>query len=479
VDANSTLVTAPGVKLNAQWFGMSPSESAANNTTAFHHAVAAMVAQSTLWIPTGTYSITNLIFDPPGWCSLECGKAILRATDSTGTAFYIGDPNASPESRTNYRVSGLTVDDLSPDWTADRVGIKIVNCYNGIFDIVKVNGFEKGIFLFADNSKGCVYNKIQLGKIFNSKYNIYCDADNNGWCNQNTFYDGELGWTATNNGGDSGFDEARDIYIAYNAADELHNIQFYSPSFEGADTDIYGQAKCAFIDGKWCDIYSPYHGLKDFASTQSVITLTQAAGTATCTIYDHNYDSGDLVQMAGANEYQYNDNYIITVTDANIFTFTVASDANSPATGTITAANSKYPFEYGSNSEYCHIFSGGQLTMNDIEDSGTGNMFITRNKIDGINLDSYNYDEDAGGDDAYVANISGFITTYKPGLSIYMKVSTANTGACTLSVNSLHADAIKMLHDQDPADNYIEAGSIIHVIHDGINWQLQTPDCNP
>ena len=52
-------------------------------------------------------------------------------------------------------------------------------------------------------------------------------------------------------------------------------------------------------------------------------------------------------------------------------------------------------------------------------------------------------------------------------------------GACTLDVNSIGADALKMLHDQDPPNDYIESGSVIHVIHDGTNWQIQTPDANP
>ena len=44
---------------------------------------------------------------------------------------------------------------------------------------------------------------------------------------------------------------------------------------------------------------------------------------------------------------------------------------------------------------------------------------------------------------------------------------------------SLAAISLKSLHDQDPADSYIEAGSIVTLIYDGTNFQIQSPDANP
>jgi hypothetical protein len=60
------------------------------------------------------------------------------------------------------------------------------------------------------------------------------------------------------------------------------------------------------------------------------------------------------------------------------------------------------------------------------------------------------------------------------GSSANGSAATANTGACTLN-----GKALKVLHDQDPPDNWIEAGSIIHAIYDGTNYQVMTPDANP
>jgi hypothetical protein len=58
-------------------------------------------------------------------------------------------------------------------------------------------------------------------------------------------------------------------------------------------------------------------------------------------------------------------------------------------------------------------------------------------------------------------------------------VTTANTGACTVNVNGIGAKNLLMLHDQTPADNYIEAGSIVVAVYDGTSFQMIQPDANP
>lgn len=91
---------------------------------------------------------------------------------------------------------------------------------------------------------------------------------------------------------------------------------------------------------------------------------------------------------------------------------------------------------------------------------------------------SLNYGEDGEASDTYVAAITG-ITAYQTGLIIYFKANTANTGACTININSLGAKSLKSLNDQDPPNNYIEAGSMVHAIYDGTNFQMLQPDANP
>jgi hypothetical protein len=62
---------------------------------------------------------------------------------------------------------------------------------------------------------------------------------------------------------------------------------------------------------------------------------------------------------------------------------------------------------------------------------------------------------------------------------IYFYANTLNTGACTININGLGAKALKSLHDQDPQDSYIEAGSMVHAIYDGSVFQMLQADCNP
>jgi hypothetical protein len=67
--------------------------------------------------------------------------------------------------------------------------------------------------------------------------------------------------------------------------------------------------------------------------------LTSSTTTATVTHTAHGFTTGQYVTIAGATQPEYNGTYIITVTDANTFTYVFAG-GTSPATGTITAQTS-------------------------------------------------------------------------------------------------------------------------------------------
>ena len=57
-------------------------------------------------------------------------------------------------------------------------------------------------------------------------------------------------------------------------------------------------------------------------------------------------------------------------------------------------------------------------------------------------------------------------------MMVAFKANTANTGACTLNLNSLGAKAIKVDGNVDPATGDIQAGQVVLVIYDGTNFQL-------
>lgn len=69
------------------------------------------------------------------------------------------------------------------------------------------------------------------------------------------------------------------------------------------------------------------------------ISLTRSGSTATATSTAHGYLSGISVDISGAVQPEYNGTFVITVTDANHFTYTLAGTPTTPATGTITSVS--------------------------------------------------------------------------------------------------------------------------------------------
>ena len=92
---------------------------------------------------------------------------------------------------------------------------------------------------------------------------------------------------------------------------------------------------------------------------------------------------------------------------------------------------------------------------------------------------TYNYATDAEVSDNYVITLTPAPAAYVTGMMITFKANTANTGACAVNVNALGSKALKMLHDQDPPDSYIESGSIVLAVYDGTNYQMFNADANP
>ena len=71
----------------------------------------------------------------------------------------------------------------------------------------------------------------------------------------------------------------------------------------------------------------------------AVTSITRSSTTATVTATAHGFTTGDQVNIRGAAQADYNGDFIVTVTDANTFTYTVSGSPTTPATGTIVANN--------------------------------------------------------------------------------------------------------------------------------------------
>lgn len=71
-------------------------------------------------------------------------------------------------------------------------------------------------------------------------------------------------------------------------------------------------------------------------TTASVTSITRSGSVATVTTAgNHGYVSGQMITISGANESDYNGEFVITVTGLTGFTYTVPGTPATPATGTI------------------------------------------------------------------------------------------------------------------------------------------------
>ena len=71
--------------------------------------------------------------------------------------------------------------------------------------------------------------------------------------------------------------------------------------------------------------------------TKTITSLTVSGTTATATLANHEYVTGNYVRIAGATPAGYNVTGPITVLNVDTFTFSVPSGLTSPATGTISS----------------------------------------------------------------------------------------------------------------------------------------------
>lgn len=79
----------------------------------------------------------------------------------------------------------------------------------------------------------------------------------------------------------------------------------------------------------------------------AITSITSSSTTATVTTTaNHGLSDGMYVTISGATETEYNGSYQITVTDDDVFTYTFAGSATTPATGTITYVRNNFELWY-------------------------------------------------------------------------------------------------------------------------------------
>lgn len=128
----------------------------------------------------------------------------------------------------------------------------------------------------------------------------------------------------------------------------------------------------------------------------------------------------------------------------------------------------------------------GHYIKNDVRPFLGGGYILTESQIDStviasLTNSSHIYAASSGGTDAYAITLSPVPASLTNGFTVIFKADVANTGPATLNVNSLGAKAIKKTHDEDLANNDIEAGQLVIVSYQATEdvWQMQSQIANP
>lgn len=81
----------------------------------------------------------------------------------------------------------------------------------------------------------------------------------------------------------------------------------------------------------------------------------------------------------------------------------------------------------------------------------------------------------AVGTDAYAVTMTPTLTAYTTGMNISFKADVANTGACTIDIDSLWVKNIKLADWDDPTDSSIVENQLVNLKYDWTNFVLTNP----
>jgi hypothetical protein len=221
-----------------------------------------------------------------------------------------------------------------------------------------------------------------------------------------------------------------------------------------AKVGINGSAVTTSHDYKLSAVTGSAKALTSGTSTQSVTGLTLISPTLTLT--------GD----ATGDMYYRNSGGVLTRlpagTDGQIISYsggvptTIANPAAADASTTV-----KGVVEEATLAEtLARTATGGT----------SARLFVNPSTL--TTVQTYDYAASSVGTDAYAITVTPAPIAYVAGQVFKFKADVANTGACTLNVNSLGAISIKKPDGNDTSTGDIIADQIIEVIYNGTNFQL-------
>lgn len=160
--------------------------------------------------PPGTYRVTSTIVLV---CDGDLSSMIISANGAlVSPVVRFGTTAGGP---TNTKIMSLprVVNSSRPSgvW-GSGIGIELANCNQCIFTVPSVTEFEVGLTC-GGYTNGFAHCTVTLGYIYSNKINLRLrPAGSGGWCNQNTFINGRLGFNS-NDFTTSGYVGTRQILL--------------------------------------------------------------------------------------------------------------------------------------------------------------------------------------------------------------------------------------------------------------------------
>lgn len=175
------------------------------------------------------------------------------------------------------------------------------------------------------------------------------------------------------------------------------------------------------------------------------------------------------------------DAYAITVsptisayTDGDVFVFEAATANTGAATLNVSAVGAKTIKKYGSKDLNDNDIVAGSIVMV-VYDADSDTMML-QTPVGKQQLSQSGTEINGGtsnaGTDAYVATLTPAITAYAAGQLVEFQTDVANTGAATLNVNGLGAQALKKFGSLDLSTGDLAAGMRVLAVNDGTNFQI-------
>lgn len=167
-----------------------------------------------------------------GYFDFICDGALYYTGSENSTALTIGTSGNRPRKRKFVIQISRPVLTYSGGNIPGSYGVKIININDSDIEIKQAESFACACAIVGDTT-GCCYNRITLGMIGGNSYcGIYCNAINDGWVNENVFYDGHIHSYSNNPFKDINIG----IWLDCQDTHYINNNLFIKPCLEGNHT---------------------------------------------------------------------------------------------------------------------------------------------------------------------------------------------------------------------------------------------------